>query len=373
MIPRILTQTVVNRVKSGFINIIYGPRRVGKTILLKQIADKIKLPGVWFDGDHQETRNALSNTSLVVLSKLVNHSDAVFIDEAQRIPNIGLALKILIGAFPNKKIFVTGSSSLRLSQGIQDSLTGRNLTYRLFPLSTKELAGDLQDFQKSSLLQEQLRFGGYPYLQTVNNQTEKREYLKSMTEDYLFKDVVMLKDISQPDNLRKLATLLAFQIGSEVSYNELASNLNIDVKTVIRYLDLLKLSFVIFEIGSFSKNLRKEIAKSKKYYFWDLGIRNALIDQFHELTVRRDTGSLWENFLAVDRLKKHEYSGKSVRYYFWRTYDQAEIDWIEVEEGNLTAFEFKFKKANNKTPKKFLETYKKESKTITKENYLTFL
>lgn len=373
MIQRILTKTIFENYKPGFIQLIYGPRRVGKTVLLKQIADKIKLPGVWFDGDQQETRDALSSTSLIILKKLVDHSEVVFIDEAQRIPNIGLSLKILIDTYPRKKFFVTGSSSLTISQGIRESLTGRNLKYKLYPLSTKELTSSLSDHEKAFLLESQLLFGGYPYLQQLNDPKEKRDYLKSITEDYLFRDVVLLKDVSFPENLRRLCILLAFQIGSEVSYNELANNLNIDVKTVIRYLSLLKLSFVIFEVGSYAKNLRKEVAKNKKYYFWDLGIRNALIDQFHPLDIRTDVGSLWENFLAVERLKKHEYARDLIKYFFWRTYDQAEIDWIEESEGQLAAYEFKVKNGNKKTPKAFIETYKKTVQIISKENYLDFI
>lgn len=372
MIQRTLSNTILKHLKPGFINLIYGPRRVGKTVLLKQIADKI-MPGVWFDGDERETRDALSNTSRVILRKLVDHSQVVFIDEAQRIPNIGLSLKILIDTFPKKKFFVTGSSSLTITQGIQESLTGRNITYKLYPLSTQEISANILNYQKVSLLEDQLRFGGYPYLQQLNDPKEKRDYLKSITEDYLFKDVILLKDISSPENLRKLATLLAFQIGSEVSYNELANNLNIDVKTVIRYLTLLKLSFIVFEAGSYAKNLRKEVAKSKKYYFWDLGIRNALVDQFHALDIRTDVGSLWENFLAVERLKKHEYSRNLIKYFFWRTYEQAEIDWIEDKDGDLSAYEFKMKPQRTKTPKAFRESYKKTVQTISKDNYLDFI
>lgn len=374
MIPRTLTNTIKKSQKSGFINIIYGPRQVGKTVLLKQLADAFaKKPRVWFNGDHQETRTALSNTSQEMLKKLVDHSQIVFIDEAQRIPNIGLSLKILIDTFPKKIFFATGSSSLTLSHGVQESLVGRNITYKLYPLSTQELTVNLENYKKQSLLENQLIFGGYPHLQMLDNPHDKREYLHSLIEDYLFRDVTLLKDISSPENLRKLAILLAFQLGSEVSFNELANNLHIDIKTVMRYISLLKLSFVIFEIGSFAKNLRKEVAKSKKYYFWDLGIRNALIDQFSTLELRPDKGSLWENFLIVERLKKHEYRRESRQYFFWRTYEQAEIDWIEKEAETISAYEFKWQRSKIYTPKAFKQHYQTNVVPINKDNYLDFI
>jgi len=374
MIPRTLCQTIKQNLKPSFINLIYGPRRVGKTVLLQQLTQSTeKSTVVRFNGDTKETRDLLGNTSEVSLSRLAAKPKTIVIDEAQRIPNIGLSLKILIDKFPQKTFFVSGSSSLALTRGIQETLTGRTNKYRLFPLSTQELTRDLSDHQKNSILEDQLRFGGYPYLQQLAKPSDKKEYLKSLVEDYLFRDVLELKDISSPENLKKLATLLAFQVGSEVSLNELATNLGIDVKTVRRYLSLLKQSFVIFELGAFSKNLRKEVVKNKKYYFWDLGIRNALTDQFLPLDTRTDIGSLWENFLAVERLKKHEYQRNRVQCYFWRTYDQAEIDWVEVGEEELSAYEFKWKSAEPRTPKVFREAYQTDLQAVSKENYLEFV
>lgn len=373
MIKRLLTQTILKNQQTGFINLIYGPRRVGKTILLEQLTVNIpKGDMLWFNGDTQETRTTLSTTSEVALRNLVQKANIVVIDEAQRISNIGLVLKILIDAFPQKTFYVTGSSSLLLSRGTQEPLTGRNKTYRLYPLSTVEIANHLPDYQKPALLYEQLRFGGYPYLQQLTQETEKKSYLRSIVSDYLFKDLFLLKEIEQPDNLRKLATLLSFQVGSQVSYNELATNLLIDTKTVMRYITLLKESFILFEIGSFAKNLRSELTKAKKYYFWDLGIRNALIDQFLSLDIRPDRGQLWENFLAIERMKKHEYTNIHRSYYFWRTYEQTEIDWIETHEDNLEAYEFKWKE-KAKTPKAFKDAYKISTGTISTNNYLEFI
>lgn len=252
-------------------------------------------------------------------------------------------------------------------------MTGRSLKYKLYPLSTGELTAGLETYEKNSKLEEQLIFGGYPYLQRLSRNQEKKDYLKSLVQDYLFKDVLELQNVSVPENLRKLAILLAFQVGSEVSLNELANNLGIDVKTVSKYLSLLKQGLIISELGAFSKNLRKEVVKSKKYYFWDLGIRNALIDQFLPTDSRTDVGQLWENFLIIERLKKDEYQRSLKSYYFWRTYEQAEIDWVEVEEEKIKAFEFKWKKIKSHTPKAFKQAYKAEVEIISVNNYLNFV
>ena len=374
MIQRDLVKTIKKSIKPGFISIIYGPRRVGKTVLLQQLISQFtKEKNIVFNGDTQETRDLLSSTSETVLTNTVKNADIVVIDEAQRIENIALSLKILIDKFPEKKIFVTGSSSIDIAKGIKETLTGRTNKFRLYPLSTKEITSQIQKFQKSYLLEEQLIYGGYPYLQSLNTSTEKQEYLKSITEDYLFRDILLLKEIERPDNLRKLTTLLAFQIGSEVSLNELANNLNIDVKTVQRYISLLKQGFIIFEHSAYSTNLRSEVSKTKKYYFWDLGIRNAVTEQFLPLNSRTDVGSLWENFLAVERLKKQEYSQTPTTSYFGRSYDQAEIAWIEINQENIQAYEFKWKNKKARTPKAFKEAYKTEVHEISKNNYLDFI
>jgi len=373
-IPRTLASVVLRHKKKGFANIIYGPRRVGKTVLLWQIAEKLKgSTHLFLNGDTKEARESLGTTSETALTGLVGSKEVIFIDEAQRIENVGLSLKILIDKFPEKLFFVTGSSSLALSRGLQETLTGRAIKYRLYPLSTSEINTGVEDYKKRFSLESQLVYGGYPYLTSLNTNKEKQDYLSSIVEDYLFRDVLSLKSIESPETLRKLTTLLAYQIGSVVSLNELSRNLGIDVKTVRRYLSLLKQSFIIFELGTFSKNLRKELAKSKKYYFWDLGIRNALTGQLLPLDSRTDIGALWENFLAVERLKKHEYQREAVKHYFWRTYEKAEIDWIETEADKLSAFEFKWQAKKARTPKSFRDSYGTEVVGISKENYLEFV
>jgi len=375
MITRSLLNTIKKTDKEGFITVIYGPRRVGKTILLSQIiSENQELKSIIFNGDTEEARGLLSSTSETKLTNAIGKYDLIAVDEAQRIENIGLSLKIIIDKFPDKKIYVTGSSSIDIARGLKETLTGRTIKHKLYPLSVKELTAGIDDYMKPSTLENQLIYGGYPYLQKLSLGSEKQEYLELILEDYLSRDILLLKNIEQPEALKKLTILLAFQIGSEVSMNELANKLDIDAKTVSRYISLLKQCFIIFEHGTYSSNLRKEVAKAKKYYFWDLGIRNAIIRQYFDLNSRKDVGGLWENFLAVERLKKQEYSASQVSNYFWRTYEKAEIDWVEVEKNNkISAFEFKYSPKNIRTPKAFLEKYKTQVSQINRDNYLDFV
>ncbi|MEK9169627.1 MAG: ATP-binding protein [Patescibacteria group bacterium] len=374
MIHRTLAKTILGGRKAGFITIIYGPRRVGKTFLLKEIQKKFpEQKTLLLNGDTQESRDLLNTTSLTRLSETVKNYSSIIIDEAQRIPSISLVLKILIDNFPEKNIIITGSTSLRLSRGVSETLTGRTIKYYLYPLSTVELTAEKTNIEKQYFLPEQLIYGGYPYIKDLSSVEDKKRYLISIIDDYLFQDILDLKEVAVTDNLRKLATLLAYQIGQEVSFNELSLSLKIDVKTVIRYIDLLKQGFIVFEVGAFSKNLRKEVVKNKKYYFWDLGIRNALLGLFTPLEARGDIGFLWENFLAVERTKKVHYENKIVQTYFWRTYDNAEIDWIELEGQKISAYEFKWRSEKGKTPKSFFENYKEKVTIINKNNYLNFI
>lgn len=374
MIKRTIFDLIIKNQKPGFINIIYGPRRVGKTVLLNQIKDYYKTEtAIFFNGDNNETVEALSKNSDLKLTELIKNYLVIFIDEAQRIPNIGLSLKIIIDKFPNKKIFVTGSSSLDLVKGVQESLTGRNLTYRLFPFSFLERASGVEEYKMDSLLDELLIFGSYPDVKELSEVTAKQTYLENIIEDYLFKDVMFLERIDRPDIFKKLTILLAWQIGQPVSLSELSKNLLTDVKTVSRYLSLLEKSFVIFSVNSYSKNLRKELAKSKKYYFYDLGIRNALINQFFPLGSRVDVGSLWENFIFVERCKKNEYAGRFCEYFFWRNYQAAEVDLIEADGFSLKSWEIKWGSKKYKTPKSFYDLYNLEADLVNRENYKKFI
>lgn len=374
MIHRTLAKTILEGRQKGFITIIYGPRRVGKTFLLKEIQKEFSTQKILLlNGDTQETRDLLNSTSITKLTQIVKNYSVIIIDEAQRILNISLILKIIVDSFPKKNIIITGSTSLKLSRGVAETLTGRTIKYYLYPLSTTELTVGKSEVEKPYFLESQLIFGGYPYIQDLTSIEDKKRYLTSIIDDYLFQDILDLKEVVVSDNLRKLATLLAYQIGQEVSLNELSLSLKVDVKTVSRYIDLLKHGFIIFEVGAFSRNLRKEIAKNKKYYFWDLGIRNALLGSFTPLETRGDIGFLWENFLAVERTKKAHYENKIIQTYFWRTYDNAEIDWIEIENQKINAYEFKWRSEKNKTPKSFFDNYKKNAILINKNNYLDFL
>jgi uncharacterized protein len=375
MYKRTIKDNILANFKDGFVTIIYGARRVGKTVLLDQIKQSLEdKKTLSFNGDTQESINALNTNSEVKLSTLVADYEIIFIDEAQKIPNIALAVKILIDKFPFKKIIITGSSSLQLASGAKENLTGRNFSYNLYPLSTSELGENLPDFKIPSLIDDQLIFGGYPFVYSLNLKEEKEKYLLKIVEDYLFKDILLLENIEHPEIFKKLAILVAFQIGNEVSLNELANNLGINVKTVSRYLDLLEKSFVIFHLDSYSTNLRNEINKNKKYYFYDLGIRNALIGQFQSISVRSDVGFLWENFLIIERMKKTEYENKILRRYFWRNYSGAEVDFIEIDDGGkMSAYEFKWQKNKAKTPKNFKDNYGIEAKVINNENYLDFV
>jgi len=373
MVIRTILNRITKNVRPGFINIIYGPRRVGKTFLLQQIKEQYQDKSLMFNGDTSEAVAALSQTSEVALSELVSGYPIIFVDEAQRIPNIGLALKIIIDKFPDKKIFVTGSSSLDLAKGVHENLVGRNISYRLFPFSIKERAVGLAEYQWPSLLPDLLIFGAYPYVSQLNTAEEKQAYLLEIVEDYLFKDILFSERIDRPDIFKKLSVMLAWQIGQPVSINELANGLQVDAKTVSRYLSLLEKSFVIFSVSSYSKNLRKELTKSYKYYFYDLGIRNALISQFTSLDSRSDIGSLWENFLFIERMKKNEYAGRQAQYYFWRNYQAAEVDFLEKIDSTLSAFEFKWTKKRYLTPKFFKETYHLEAEVINRDNYQKFI
>jgi predicted AAA+ superfamily ATPase len=375
MYKRLLKDLILSNLQDGFVNIIYGARRVGKTVLMEQIKESFPNSRIgFFNGDTQETIEAWSNNSEIKLSQLVANFDIIFIDEAQRIPGITLALKIVVDKFPNKKIFVTGSSSLQLSGGTKENLTGRNNSYVLFPLNTVELGQGIDEYKIPSFLGDQLIFGGYPFVYSLSTRAEKENYLSQIVEDYLFKDVFLLEKLERPEVFKKLAWLLALQIGHEVSLNELSVTLGIETKTVSRYLDLLEKSFVIFHLDAYSTNQRNEISKKKKYYFYDLGVRNALVNQFQNIDNRIDVGQLWENFLMVERKKKNEYFGLKRNTFFWRNYLEAEVDFIEFDDlGQMSAFEFKWRKDKSKTPKSFFEAYGVKAEIVNQNNYLGFV
>ena len=375
MINRLLkTELTEKLTHSQKIIIIYGARQVGKTTLVKQVLADLPYKTLSINADENKYIDVLSSRDLSKMRLLIDGYELLFIDEAQRIPDIGLNLKILHDAFPNLKIIVTGSSAFELANRTQESLTGRTWTFSLFPIAYTELRQQQNIFDLDQQLETLLRFGAYPEVFSLSNQADKIQFLNELTRSYLYKDILELSTIKYPEKIKKLLQLLAFQAGSEVSLNELGNSLQMSKETVGTYIDLLEKAFVVFRLSAFSRNLRKEIVKMDKIYFYDLGIRNALINNFNTLDSRNDVGQLWENFLVTERFKKNAYQKRFVNSYFWRTYTGAELDYIEEGNGHLAGFEFKYGQKIAKAPKSWSETYPNSSfQCINRSNYWEFL
>lgn len=355
--------------------VIYGPRRIGKTTLLEDYLTHSKLRYKLDSGDNIRTRQVLSSQDFQTILDYTAGYDLIAIDEAQQIPDIGMGLKIIVDHAPNTMVIATGSSSFDLAGAIGEPLTGRKTTITLYPLSQIELLSIHNRHELKERLEDFLVFGSYPEVITSRSRKDKIAILEEIVNSYLLKDILALDRIKGARVLLDLLKLLAFQVGSQVSFNELATQLKIDVKTVARYLDLLEKGFVIRRIGGFSRNLRKEVVSKAKYYFLDNGIRNAVISQFNPLDARNDVGILWENFLVVERLKKCAYQDIYGTFYFWRTYDGQEIDLVEEREGKLFGYEFKWSdKKKEKVPKDWLISYDNaEFEVISRSNYLEFI
>ena len=365
------TDTVL---KKGKVFVLYGPRRVGKTELIKKMIAGFAGKVFTGTGDNQEVRELLSAQKLSQLQTAFGSYQLVFIDEAQRIPDVGFGLKLLIDHFPEMIIVVTGSSSFDLSNKIGEPLTGRNTLRNLFPISVLELYEQFGGMYVLQKLEELIIYGSYPEVLNASSSDDKKEYLMSIRDSYLLKDILELESVKNPSKLSDLLKLLAFQIGQEVSLNELSNSLGIARQSVERYLDLLEKTFIIKKVGGFSRNLRKEVVKTARYFFWDNGIRNAIINNFNLPVQRNDVGMLWENFLFMERLKSKSYKRIFSNDYFWRTYDQQEIDLVEDRDGKLYAYEFKWKPRNVKAPKAWADAYPdSEFQVISKENFLEFL
>jgi predicted AAA+ superfamily ATPase len=358
--------------KHSKIMVVYGARQVGKTTLVEDILKNCGKKILRINGDRLSDTIPFSSRDLKILESVIAGYDILFIDEAQRIPEIGINLKILYDNFKELKIIVTGSSSLDLASSVKEPLTGRKYQFTLYPISFLELSKYHNTHELEQDLNERLIFGSYPNILSIKNRVEKTEYIAELTEDYLYKDVLELENIKYHQKLRDLLRLLAFQIGSEVSINELAMRLGLNQDTVARYIDLLEKSFVIFTLHGFSRNLRKEVSKKPKIYFYDLGIRNAIIGNFNEIAARNDIGALWENFLIIERLKKNEYSKHLCLKYFWRTYTGAELDYIEEYGSKLYGYEFKWSKSA-KAPQSWVKTYDAEYFCINKDNFTDFI
>jgi predicted AAA+ superfamily ATPase len=354
--------------------IIYGPRRVGKTTLLKNFLSKTSLKYKLDSGDNITVQNILSSQKFSSIMDYAHGYELIAIDEAQLIPNIGMGLKILVDQIEGIKIIATGSSSFDIAQQVGEPLTGRKRTLRLFPVSQSELLSINNKFELKEKIDSFLIFGSYPEIVTKTNKNEKIELLTELVNSYLLKDILSFENLKSSKTIQNLLTLLSFQIGNPVSFNELATQLSINVRTVARYIDLLEKSFILFRLSAYSRNLRNEIKAKNKYYFYDTGIRNALITQFNDLNLRNDIGQLWENFLMIERLKKKEYNNLYGNNYFWKSYNGNEIDLVEEKDGRIYGFEFKWNKIQAKIPKEFLTKYpNSEFSTINQLNYLDFI
>lgn len=362
--------------KPNKVLVVYGSRQTGKTTLLKKFLTenegnfKYRLD----TGDDVNIQIVLGSGDVKKIMDYAKGYDLIAIDEAQRIRNIGMGLKILVDQLPDIKIIVTGSSSFELAGQIGEPLTGRKTTLTLFTLSQIEMGRLFNDYDLRSLLEEYLIFGSYPEALTSETLQDKKKVLDELVGSYLLKDILELEKVKSSKLLLDLLRLLAFQVGSEVSLSELGKQLGIDSKTVARYLDLFEKSFVIYNLRGFSRNRRKEITSKSKYYFFDNGIRNAIIANFNPLELRDDIGKLWENFLVAERLKKQAYQGIFANNYFWRTWDQKEVDWVEEREGRLFGYEFKWKSKSRKASSAWTDSYPEAAlEIINQENYLEFV
>lgn len=347
--------------------VIYGARQVGKTTLVRDILAQYPTGALYLNCDEPDIRAALSDRTSTELRALIGRNTLVAIDEAQRVRNIGLTLKLLVDNAPHVQVIATGSSSFELSNTVTEPLTGRKVEFHLFPLSVEELASQETALESRRLLEQRLRFGTYPGVLTAEDPASA---ILEIAHSYLYRDVLEYQTVRNPDQLRRLLQALALQIGGEVSYNELAQLLGIDKATVNRYVTLLEQAYIIFHLPPFSRNLRKELAKLRKIFFYDLGVRNAVINNFNPLELRSDAGALWENFFISERIKRNRNRRRHVNTYFWRTYDGAEIDYLEEAEGRLVGFECKWTATRWRVPGAYTTAYPGAvAHLVNRENY----
>ena len=374
MLKRYYTSKIKNYLVPNKVLVIYGPRRVGKTTLVNHFLSDYKGKVYTSTGENMQLKNILESSDFSKIIPFFKGYDLIVIDEAQKIENIGQGLKIIVDQIPGIQIIATGSSSFDLSNKIGEPLVGRQRILILYPFSAIELSDNFGSFYIQENLENLLIFGTYPEIITGTSFDEKIEFLHQIRDSYLYKDILELEKIRNSKKILDLLRLIAFQIGHEVSLHEIGKCLGLSKNTVARYLDLLEKSFVLINIRGFSRNLRKEITKTSRYYFFDNGVRNALIGNFNFLNSRNDQGQLWENFLFIERLKKQHYHKIYANNFFWRTWDQKEIDMVEEREGKLYGYEFKYGKKKVKPPKDWLETYGNASfEVINQDNYFDFI
>ncbi|KAF0108483.1 MAG: AAA ATPase [Anaerolineaceae bacterium] len=375
-IERLLLSQIKDSLLPGKVLVLYGPRQVGKTTLANDLLASVPLRSRFVNADELIYRDPLSSQNRQRLGEVLGDAELLVIDEAQRVPNIGINLKILIDNYPNAIVIATGSASFDLANKISEPLTGRTLTFTLYPVSYPEIRQAWGAIEARGHLERWLVWGGYPAIVTTENPTLREKLLGELVGAYLYRDILELEGVRRSGKIVDLLRLLAFQIGQEVSIAELATSLALNRQTVERYLDLLEKVFVIFRVNGFSRNLRKEVTKNPRYYFYDNGVRNSLIQNFNPLPLRNDVGQLWENYLTVERRKANQAAGRSVNSYFWRTYDQKEIDCIEEHGGRLYGYEFKWRAGEIRrvTRKEFSQAYPGSAlSTVSQENFEEFL
>lgn len=373
-ISRALYDQLVEHLKPNKVNIITGTRRVGKTFLIQKLISDTPYKVFTLEGEDIDTQNLLSQTSIANYQRLFSDYELLVIDEAQAIPEIGKKLKLIVDHVKGLRIIATGSSAFDLAQQSGEPLTGRAYSHNLYPIAQRELAPLENALETRQRLEERIIYGSYPELFQLSSLKEKEAYLKDLVGAYLLKDILSFEGVRNAEKVKDLLRLIAYQVGKEVSLQELGLALNISKNTVEKYLDLLSKVFILKRIGGFSKNLRKEITKSSRWYFHDNGVRNAVINDMRPLALRADTGELWENYLISERIKTLTYAKRHVDFYFWRTYDQQEIDWLEMENSHLAAFEFKWKEERAKVPVAFANAYPEASfQLINRDNYLGFI
>ncbi len=373
-IQRCIKNNIIKKLQTKRAVILYGPRRVGKTTLVKEIINEINGQYLFLNGEVRSNQEWLSSQEVDIFKRYIGNNKFLIIDEAQKIDQIGLNLKLIIDHFENIKILATGSSSFELANQIGEPLVGRKWQFTLYPISQLELQKYENLSETKNNLDLRIIYGSYPEIINAKTNQDREDILNELIDSYLYRDLLEFDEIKKSQKIIDILKNLAFQIGSEVSLQELSISTGLNLRTVEKYLDLLEKTFVIKRVYGFSRNLRKEIAKMSRFYFYDIGIRNAIIQNFNKLDLRNDLGQLWENYLFMERLKRNSYKNIHSNIYFWRTYDQKEIDLIEEREGKLFAYEIKWNKNKAKIPKEFLETYKNsEFKIINQENYLEFI
>ncbi|MEM6396036.1 MAG: ATP-binding protein [Bacteroidota bacterium] len=373
MIARILENTIKSRLFSGKAIILIGPRQVGKTTLIRSIVADREEPTVWLNGDNQEIRDLLERVNTATWRRIIGDAKILVIDEAQRIEDIGIKLKLVTDQIPEVQLIASGSSAFEMANRINEPLTGRKWEYKLYPLYFGELEADLGFVNENQLLEQRMIYGYYP--EVVTGAPDEREILTNIAESYLFRDVYSWGNIRKPEKLTALIQSLAYQLGNEVSYNELSKTVGLDNETVENYIQLLERAYIIYRLPPLSRNLRKELKTKRKIYFYDNGIRNAIISQFQPLSNRQDVGALWENYILSERLKYLSYYRLYGNRFFWRTSDQQEIDYVEERDGKMWAAELKW---NPKKKARFSDTFLRaypehELKTVNRENYYEFI